>query len=481
MKRRLEAVDAAREELLPQVFTALFGAFLGLALVKFGNPPIMEKWVTAPANIYEFLLGSPWPIAWAYALLVLVTVVGVLTAKWEMKAPLWLIALPLAWVIWQCLAAVWTVNPVLTKPTLAHFFACVLCFYLGLFALGGVRRILWLWAGLLCGLLIVLVVGWEQRLGGLEQTRRYFFLYIYPHLNEVSPEYLKKISSTRIFSTLFYPNALAGAILLLLPAMLEFIWHARERFTPAARVFLVATIGIGGLGCLYWSGSKGGWLLMLVLGLIWLLRLPFKRTFKIALVAAMLVAGLAGFFWKYSGFFRKGATSVSARFDYWAAAVHTTMAHPLVGTGPGTFSIAYQKLKRPESEMARLAHNDYLEQASDSGLPGFIFYSVFVIGVLVFTAPGLENQNPSLRGGVKLGGFGGREETGRDTNPGVTTANTRSGRWISFALWLGLLGWALHGFMEFGLYIPGLAWPAFAFMGVLLGRRNTTSSWYPSR
>ncbi len=42
--------------------------------------------------------------------------------------------------------------------------------------------------------------------------------------------------------------------------------------------------------------------------------------------------------------------------------------------------------------------------------------------------------------------------------------------WLTFAVWLGVLGWALHSFAEFGLYVPALAWTAFAFLGWLLGR-----------
>ena len=141
--------------------------------------------------------------------------------------------------------------------------------------------------------------------------------------------------------------------------------------TAAARWFLIGLVGMAGLACLYWSGSKGGWLLMLMLGLVALLRLPFNQRLKVVLVTGVLLVGLAGFFWRYAGFFQKGATSVSARFDYWRAAVQTAKDKPLFGTGPGTFAIAYQKIKRPESEMARLVHNDYLEQASDSGLVGF--------------------------------------------------------------------------------------------------------------
>src|SRR5439155_2143972 len=111
----------------------------------------------------------------------------------------------------------------------------------------------------------------------------------------------------------------------------------------------------------------GGWLLLLLQGLVLLLRLPLSRKLKIAFLAAVLIAGLAGFFVKYSGFFQKGATSVIARFDYWRAAIQTVKQRPLFGTGPGTFAIPYQKLKAPEAEMSRLVHNDYLEQASDSG------------------------------------------------------------------------------------------------------------------
>ncbi len=77
-----------------RIFAGLFGAFLGLALLKFGNPPITEKWVTAPAGFWEFLLGYPWPIAWAYWLLALVGVAGIAVARWKSAAPRWLVALP---------------------------------------------------------------------------------------------------------------------------------------------------------------------------------------------------------------------------------------------------------------------------------------------------------------------------------------------------------------------------------------------------
>lgn len=456
---------------MPRFFAVVFGAFLGLSLLKFGNPPIMEQWVSAPTNPYEFVLGYPWPIAWGYGLLGAVAVLGLFAARWNTGAPKWLLVLPLAWLIWQVAASAHSVRPELSQPTVAHFVACVVCFYLGYFSLSRVKDLRLFWLGLVCALLVVVAFGWQQHFGGLEETRRYFYLYEYPKMKGVPPEYLKKIASTRIFGTLFYPNALAGVLLLLLPLALAVAGQARRLLTPAARWFLVSLIALGGLGGLYWSGSKGGWLLLLLLVFLALLRLPSGKALKVTLVTVVLVGGLAGFFWKYSGFFQKGATSVAARFDYWSAALKTTSTHPLFGTGPGTFAVPYQNLKRPESEMARLVHNDYLEQASDSGLVGFVTYTLFVAAALVLGAPRPWTLPAAAGAGRSLPG---EPVAAKTAGPelGAVAGSPAAPDWITCCIWLGTLGWALQSLLEFGLYIPALAWPAFTFLGLLLGRRS---------
>jgi len=174
---------------------------------------------------------------------------------------------------------------------------------------------------------------------------------------------------------------------------------------------------------------------MLFLLIVCLLHFRFDRRIKIAALLVLALAGTTGFVVKYASFFRRGATSVVARFDYWSAAARTAATYPVWGTGPGTFAIPYERMKRPESEMSRLVHNDYLEQASDSGLVGFALYATLIGATLWTTRPrSIEDR-------------------------------------LYFATWLGLLGWSLQGLVEFGLYIPALAWPAFTFMGLLLGTR----------
>jgi O-antigen ligase len=105
-----------------------------------------------------------------------------------------------------------------------------------------------------------------------------------------------------------------------------------------------------------------------------------------------------------------------------------------MGTGPGTFQRPYEQLKSPEAEMARLAHNDYLEQFSDSGIVGGVFYAAWIVLSLA--------------------------TIGRQV--------WRFGEPMTFALFAGLLGWFVQGFGEFSLYIPALAWTAFTLLGCLL-------------
>ncbi len=88
--------------------------------------------------------------------------------------------------------------------------------------------------------------------------------------------------------------------------------------------------------------------------------------------------------------------------------------------------------KRHGAEPTRLTHNDYLQQASDSGWPGFALYAAF---------------------------FGGAA---------WVLARRRLDDPLLIAVRLGLLAWALQGFVEFGLYIPALAWPAWLMLGWLL-------------
>jgi len=421
----------------PGVFAGLTGVFLAVALLKFGNPIIFDEKIAAPTDIFEIIF-QPWPTRWGYILVGVMVAVGLAVGNWKItldRKSAFGLFLPIIWMAWQFVSATKSVDPTLTRLTLKHFTVCVTCFYLGWFCLSQVQNYRPVILGILSGMGLVILAGWQQHFGGLEETRQFF--YQQPNWRDYPPEFLKRVASTRIYSTLFYPNTLAAAILLFLPISLWGLWSLSAMASLAARICLLALLGAGAMGCLVWSGSKSGWLLFLVLGFLGLLQLSFKASVKKGLVIGLLVIGLGGFALKYASFFQRGATSVVARFDYWRAAVEITKLNPLLGTGPGTFFIPYQKIKAPEAEMTRLCHNDYLQQASDSGIPGFLTFTAFIFGSLLIFRP-KSSADP-----------------------------------MKSAIWLGLVGTCLHSLVEFNLYIPALSWPTFLFLGWLWTREET--------
>ncbi len=421
------------------------GLLIGLGLLKFGNPVILASRIKPPTDFLEFAIAV-WPLEWGQLLLALICVWGAVMAfvpgRATVPAPSrtggrWLAWLPLGWLGWQCLSAMQTVSWPVTSATLKHFAAATACFYLGYLVLTKAPSLIPMWAGVLIGFIGVLAVGFDQQFGGLEATRKFF--YSQPGWEQQPMDLIRKIASTRIYSTLFYPNTLAGVILMFLPILITIpLQIAPSRLRG---VILAGVLGLGALACLYWSGSKAGWLIALVVGLAAWFTSRVKPRLKLAVGLAVAVLGLGLFLGRHSGYFERGASSMGARFDYWSSAVQIVKKHPILGSGPGTFGMLYRYLKSPESEMARMAHNDYLEQASDSGVVGCMLFSLFILGLLVVCGKRLVRSEDTLRKSI----------------------------------WLGLAGWAMQESVEFGLYIPALAWPAFLLLGYLAGQDQDRS------
>ena len=455
-----------------RVFLILTGVWLFTALFLFGNPVILD-YLHPPKSV---LLGgeSPSnvrPYLGILAVLGLACVLGFSRlAKPKLSlppgVPKWIVWLPAAWLGWQLLSFLQTENEAMSRATVIHFASCLAAFYLGLFVLGRMRLAKLALRGATLGLMLNLADACIEKFGGLEQTRNNIIEQIESgkldpatlpakardagktippeiekqivtlplgtaaKVRQLPIELVKRMYSTRLYGHMFYPNALAGLILLLLPVSLALLLgQGRWRMPRAALALGLAAVG---LACLYWSGSKAGWLIAIALLGAWFLHLPVPKKLKLSLAGAAMVLGLAGFAVKYADYFDRGATSVGARFGYWSAAAQTAMKEPLLGTGPGTFQIAYKRHRAPGAEPTRLTHNDYLQQASDSGWPGFALYAAFIGGAAWVLARRRLNDP------------------------------------VLIAVRLGLLAWALQGFVEFGLYIPALVWPAWLMLGWLL-------------
>lgn len=466
--RSICAPSQKSEERWFRLWAVFAGFFAAIAILKFGTPAILAHLLDFPKTGTEWFLSPLWPTAIGYGLLAVLVLAAALLlvlfqshrqtktgsvpsphqsapavvpqvrAKSRFHATRWFLFLPALWWGWQCLSAIHAVHSEWTATALSHFASLPILFYLGYFVLSQEEELGGFRTALLLGFLLVLWGGFNQRFGGLEASREMIFAQ--PDWEKHDPDFLEKIAKNRIFSTLFYPNALAGGLILLTPLCAVALWRMTAFLQVPSRVLLAGILILTAAACLYWTESKSGWLvsLALILLFIWTRR-QFPNWLKAASLALALLGGLAGFFWKHSSYFEKGATSVVARFDYWRAAWSVAKSHPFLGTGPGTFQESYKKIKPPEAEMARLAHNDYLQQASDSGFPGAALYAGFV--------------------------WWGIFQTRRDARASP----------VRRAVWFGLLGFALQSFVEFGLYIPALAWIFFLLLGWAIGQDSPKS------
>ena len=229
---------------------------------------------------------------------------------------------------------------------------CVILFYLGCFALKGVgipgrcgRDWRWPCAGSFAPVSSSILEDWKRPASSFDSMKNGTDL---PPGMLNNPAYLNRIASPRIFSTFCNPDALAGGIVLLLPVTLVFLWQITPKVRTAIRWAFVAILGGCGLACSVLVRFKAGWLVALVVAMVALGHSTLSMKWKRILICGVLILGVAGFGVRYAASYKKQKVSVVTRFVYWRAALQIAAKHPVLGTGPGTFSVPYGQIKRSD-------------------------------------------------------------------------------------------------------------------------------------
>ncbi len=414
----------------------LFAMTLGLlflAPLKFSMPVNLQALGTPPSTLIEWFYWS-WPnqlgVMAGAVLFFLLALDREPLPRWNLPG-----VLPALFLATQAVAMWGTICWQTSVDTVLHFSLCVAVFYA---AARCAREKQWtdgLLGALAAATLLVCVVALEQQFGGLAATRRYAAAYL--DASQLSEEMRAKLTSNRVFGTLVYPNALAGYLAVAFAPVLTWLWSRAQGI-----VTKIAAVTVGGgilLACLAFSGSRGGFVAVAISGLVWLAcsRSEKKRWVwgGVALVALAAVVAVA----LKGGWAHLGRSSMEARLDYWGGAVRIIRDYPLLGTGPGTFGSIYMKYKTAMTEEAQLAHNNFLQMWSDSGVMAFVVF-------------------------VALWGVGLWEA--------VRWARQR-GDMVGAALAAALTGWTVHGLVDFDLYVPGIAVPAFGLLGIVQGTKTS--------
>ena len=185
-------------------------------------------------------------------------------------------------------------------------------------------------------------------------------------------------------------NHLATLMLVALPVLAAVVagrWRAAHG--PQQRAFATAiALGAGAVLAAGFLMSRS--LAVLLLGppialatAALVLRLPKRRQTQ-ALAAAGLMVALAvaaiALFGRDLPTWGANA-SVGTRMEYWSKSMRVVGDHGLTGAGLGTFEVIYPHYENPERVQefyANHAHNDFVEIAVETGLPGLLLLAVFL-------------------------------------------------------------------------------------------------------
>ncbi|MDP3724649.1 MAG: O-antigen ligase family protein [bacterium] len=183
----------------------------------------------------------------------------------------------------------------------------------------------------------------------------------------------------RIFATIGQANWLAGYLVMVLPFTLWGIVVLRgwKRFASIVVLLLF-------LLTIFFTQSRGGFAAGLVAVVIFGLLLRWKIT---VLVLTPILPTL----FIFRDILLQRMDTIIIRLSVWSAALDIFRTHPIFGTGPETFALAFDAV-RPLSHLTtpewdflyNKAHNEVLNIASTMGLIGLAAYGFFV-GWIFFT------------------------------------------------------------------------------------------------
>ena len=218
----------------------------------------------------------------------------------------------------------------------------------------------------------------------------------------------------RLTSTYGCPNNLAGYLEMALP-LIPGLFLLGYR---TGKVFILSYITLLILTALILSLSRGGWVGSLISLTFMAIVLLTNRYFT----RKKLIAALAGGFLA-TAFIVLASTPVverirtldqgtevpnfKARVTVWGGVAEMIKDHPLLGTGPGTFSTIFTQYQPPGvSPRYFMAHNDYLHFISEAGLP---LIAVIIWMIIALYRKGFRKmQNPSrLVRGITVGAMSG--------------------------------------------------------------------------
>ncbi|HLY17772.1 MAG TPA: O-antigen ligase family protein [Bryobacteraceae bacterium] len=217
--------------------------------------------------------------------------------------------------------------------------------------------------------------------------------------------------------TLANANYLAMMLLMGVPFCL-FVLRTKPGMSPLRLISLVMLLVIPVTVAA--TGSRGGLVTLIFMFLLYFMPLPSSQ--KVVVAVASLILAVIAIAWssrsaleRYKTIFinpgqarlsdseQSALDSMGLRKELLLDSVQLTLRHPLLGVGPGMFSVANANFVESTTGRANWnawheTHNTFTQVSCEDGLPGLFLYclTLFYCFRIVGAAARLARQNPAL-------------------------------------------------------------------------------------
>lgn len=194
-----------------------------------------------------------------------------------------------------------------------------------------------------------------------------------------------------------------GTTLATAAILLMGIWTVADR--PRVRVLAAAGLLVV-VTALELTWSRGAWIGALAGGAVMVALAPRRRASLAVLVLVTLLLATAAIGPGRASLGRRLETipSVGSNLDrvsLWTGALRAFRAHPILGTGYGTFPRVWPRYRADDRVDVPTAHNLYLNFAAETGLVGLAAFLAFVAAAL----GGLWRRVTATRGDARTDGL----------------------------------------------------------------------------
>ena len=219
--------------------------------------------------------------------------------------------------------------------------------------------------------------------------RIFFFMFLVGVVWCVSimfPRFYEALPTMNLVDVRYGHSHIADLLVFVTPAVFWMVVNGS--IVIWARVLLLGAYLVAILA----TQSRGAWVIAFAFIFIKAIRSRYRKIFTISLFVVVLLIIINASFFKISPTGPKYTGKVFlwvdrvvhrptffSRLEYWRQSIQAFQERPILGSGPGTFSLVSVRLQKETGLSSWFAHSAPLQMASDLGLLGIISFTSLVV------------------------------------------------------------------------------------------------------